>query len=78
MSVTIRLAKFGKKNAPSYKIVVSNTRDKRNGSFLDVLGFYNPLQTENKINFDKKRLEGWKNQGAQVSDAVNKLIEGKS
>lgn len=77
MSVKVRLAKFGKKNAPSYKIVVANTRDKRNGKFLDVLGFFNPFQKESKFDIDKKKLNSWKEKGAQVTEAVDELIEGK-
>lgn len=77
MSITIRLAKVGKKNAPAYKVVVSNTRDKRNGKFLDVLGFFNPLQTKNQLEIDKKSMEQWKSKGALISDAVLQLLDGK-
>ena len=76
MAVTIRLARIGKKNSPTYKVVVSNTRDKRNGKFLDILGFYNPIEKPALIEVDKKKVEEWKKKGAQVSDAVDKILAG--
>ena len=57
MSVSIRLAKFGKKNAPTYKVVVANTKDKRNGRFIDVLGFYNPHQKTSSFLIDREKYE---------------------
>lgn len=77
MSVSIRLARFGKKHAPSYRIVVANTRDKRNGRFIDILGHYNPSETPAKLEFDKKKIEEWQGKGALITDAVTKLITGK-
>jgi small subunit ribosomal protein S16 len=77
MSVTIRLAKIGKKNAPSYKIVVSNTRDKRTGRYLEILGHYNPIKIPVDFKYNKEAFILWKNKGAMVSDAVKKLIDGK-
>lgn len=76
MSVTIRLARIGKKNAPAYKIVVANTRDKRNGRFLDVLGYFNPSESMDAYRMDKKKYDEWKNKGALSTDAIEKLIAG--
>jgi len=76
MSVTIRLARIGKRNAPAFKIVVANTRDKRNGNFLDVLGHYNPSHNPPLFSIDKKKFDQWKSKGALHTEAVNKLIEG--
>lgn len=76
MSVTIRLARIGKRNAPSFKVVVSNTRDKRNGRFLDVLGHYNPSHNPVLLDLDIKKVDEWKSNGAIVSAAVEKLIDG--
>jgi small subunit ribosomal protein S16 len=76
MSVTIRLAKFGKRHQPSYRIVVANTRDKRNGRFLDTLGHYNPSETPIKFECDKKKYEKWISNGALVTDAVKDLVAG--
>ena len=76
MSVTIRLARFGKKFAPSYKIVVAKTRDKRNGKFLDILGYYNPSETPVKYDMDKEKYDKWLGNGALVTDAVKKIVDG--
>lgn len=76
MSMTIRLAKFGKKNAPTYKVVVSETRTKRNGFFLDTIGSVNPQVNPPAISIDKEKYEVWKSKGAQVTKAVEKVIDG--
>src|SRR4030042_2265791 len=76
MSVTIRLARFGKKHAPAYRIVVSTTKDKRNGKFLDLIGHYNPSENPIKFEYNKEKLAEWKGKGALVSSAVEKLVEG--
>lgn len=77
MSIKIRLAKTGKKNAPTYKVVVSNTRDKRNGKALDVLGHFNPGVKPHEFVLDKAKLSEWKTKGATLTDAVENLIAGK-
>jgi len=77
MSVTIRLARTGRKNLPAYKIVVSNTRDKRNGRFVDIIGSFNPTTTPQDFKYDKEKFEKWSKTGALVTEAVKKLIDGK-
>lgn len=77
MSVTIRLSRTGRKNQPTFKLVVSNTRDKRNGKYVDILGYYNPFDPKQKFSYDKEKMEKWKKQGAFITTAVSKLIDGK-
>ncbi len=77
MSVTIRLARTGKKNAPTYKVVVANTRDKRNGKFLDILGYYNPQTTPAESKIDQKKYADWKAKGALTTEAVVKIAAGE-
>ena len=76
MSVTIRLAKVGKKNAPSYKVVVANTRDKRTGKYLEVLGYYNPSMNPAQLKIDKEKVEKWKKKGAMTTKAIDDLLAG--
>jgi small subunit ribosomal protein S16 len=76
MSVTIRLSRIGKRNAPAYKIVVANTRDKRDGRFLDIIGHYNPSHTPELFKYNEKKYAEWVAKGAMVTDAVKKLIAG--
>lgn len=70
--VTIRLSRYGRKKAPFYRVIVVDSRKKRDGAFLDVLGFWNPEKDDKKI--DKTGLDAWIKKGAQVSDTVKKLF----
>lgn len=76
MSTKIRLAKFGKKNAPTYRIVVSTTRTKRNGKFLDIIGSYNPFMDKSP-NINEQKLNEWIKKGAQLTEAVKQMVEGR-
>ncbi|HNS71313.1 MAG TPA: 30S ribosomal protein S16 [bacterium] len=77
MSITIRLARIGRKNLPSFRMVAANTKDKRNGRSLEILGHYNPSEKGGKFEYDKERFEYWKKNGALISKSVMELIEGK-
>ena len=76
MSVSIRLSKAGKRHAPSYRVVVTKTRNKRDGAFIDIIGHYNPSDKTKEFTIDRILYEEWVGKGAIVSDAVKKLIEG--
>lgn len=76
MSVKIRLAVTGKTNQISYRIVASDTHSKRDGKFLEILGFYNPTSNAaEKLRIDKDRLDAWIKKGALLTPAVALLIE---
>ncbi len=75
MSVSIRLSVFGKKNFPIYRIVVSETRSKRNGKYLDLLGTYNPRVKPPILEIDRKKLEDWIKKGAIVSNGLSRLLK---
>ena len=72
MSVKIRLARIGKKHAPYYRIVAIDSRKKRDGASLEILGTYNPLKGE-LVQFHDDRINDWISKGAIPSDAVRKL-----
>ena len=57
-------------------MVVANTRDKRNGKVLDILGFYNPSKNPAELKIDDQGVKNWKNKGAMVSKAVEDLMAG--
>ncbi len=76
MSITIRLSRVGKKNAPAYKIVVMNTRDKRYGRFLDIIGHYNPSQNPESFALNEDKYKEWVGKGADVTKAVEDLKNG--
>lgn len=73
----IRLARFGKKKQPFYRIIVVEARSKRNGYYNDIVGWYNPLEDE-KFFIDKEKYATWIKNGAQPSDAVAKLLMTKA
>ena len=74
--VIIRLARGGAKKTPFYNVVVADSRNRRDGRFIERLGFYNPLASEYEEGFRiaMDRLTFWQGKGAQASDAVMKLV----
>ena len=77
MSVKIRLSRTGKKNAPSYRIVAVDSRSPRDGRPLEILGHYNPSMIPPSFAVEKERLEYWQSVGAQMSEAVERLLKGE-
>ncbi len=80
MSVRIRLAKTGKKHQISYRIVASDQKAKRDGRFLEILGFYNPQKTQENFAIHEDRLKAWIKKGAKPTIAVEKILtaQGKN
>lgn len=77
--VTIRLARGGAKKRPFYNIVVADSRCRRDGRFIERIGFYNPVAAEHETNLriDHERLAYWQGVGAQVSDTVARLVRAQ-
>ena len=75
--VVIRLARGGSKKRPFYSVVVTDRHNRRDGRFIERVGFYNPVANEKqeRVRLNAERLNHWVGQGAQVSDAVTKLIK---
>ena len=75
--VTIRLARGGAKKRPFYSIVVSDQRRQPKGRFIERIGFFNPMATENeeKVRLDTGRVDYWINKGAKPSDRVASLLK---
>ena len=74
----IRLFRTGKKNQPSYRIVVMEARSKRDGKYLEPLGFYQPKITPSIFKIDKKRYDFWIERGAQPTDVIRRLVRKHS
>lgn len=68
----IRLARTGKRNQPTFRIVVTEHTAPPKSGYIEHIGFYNPRSKEFKVNKDK--LEDWQNRGAHLSDTVNNLL----
>ncbi len=75
--VTIRLSRGGAKKRPFYHIVVTDSRSRRDGAYIERVGFFNPRATgqEERLRIDRARIEHWLGQGAQSSDRVNSLLK---
>ena len=75
--VVIRLSRGGSKKNPFYNVVVADSRNRRDGRFIERVGFYNPsakVATES-LRIDDARVSHWKNNGAQLSDTVTRLVK---
>ena len=74
--VVIRLSRGGSKKRPFFNIVAADSRNRRDGRFLERVGFYNPVASGNaeslRVAFD--RVDYWVKNGAQVSDTVARLV----
>jgi small subunit ribosomal protein S16 len=71
----IRLARFGAKKKPFYRIVVIEKERARNGRNLEVVGHYNPLTTPPQVSLQHERVAHWTKSGAQMSPTVKRLVE---
>lgn len=75
--VSIRLSRGGAKNRPFYHIVVTDSRNSRDGAYIERVGFFNPVARgqEQKLQLDIERVAQWKKNGAQPTERVAKLIK---
>jgi small subunit ribosomal protein S16 len=72
--VSIRLARYGKKKKPFYRVVVIEKRNPRNGRFVEIVGTYDPLKNPAEIKLVAERIKFWLGQGAQPSDTVRSFL----
>lgn len=74
--VVIRLSRGGAKKRPFYSMVVADSRNRRDGRFLERIGFYNPVAAANEqgLRVDTQRLAHWRAQGARLSPTVARLV----
>lgn len=75
--VTIRLARGGSKKRPFYHLTVTDSRNARNGRFIERVGFFNPIARgqEERLRVDNERVDYWVAQGAQLSERVAALVK---
>ena len=78
MSVKIRLTRTGTKKRPYYRMVVVDSRKKRDGSYIENLGVYHPLEKEeNEVKLNEERIKEWLSKGARPSHTVKVLLNKK-
>lgn len=78
MALSIRLARGGAKKRPYYRVVVADSRMRRDGRFIEKVGIYNPMLPkgdEGRVKLDADRIKEWMAKGAQPSDRVSRFLE---
>jgi len=75
MSVHIRLARHGSKKSPYYRIVVTDSRNPRDGRFVEKLGAYNPIVNPKTFELERSRYEYWTSKGALPSATLQRLLK---
>ena len=73
MATVIRLTKMGRKKKPFYRIVVTDSRKKRDGGWIESIGYYNPLTEPSTVKFDAERLKYWTSVGAKMDEKVQTI-----
>ena len=75
MATVVRLTRMGRKKAPFYRIVVTDSRTRRDSGWIESIGYYNPMVEPEVIKFDAERLQYWKSVGAKLSDRVARITK---
>jgi small subunit ribosomal protein S16 len=73
--LAIRLARFGAKKKPTYRVVVIEKDRARNSRSVEIVGHYNPVAKPAQVQLDHERIQYWLKNGAQPSDTVNRLLK---
>ena len=76
--LAIRLMRMGAKKSPSYRVVVKEKLSKRDGAYVENVGFYNPTRNPAEVRLDMERVNYWIERGAQPTDTVRNLIRQQS
>ncbi len=77
MATKIRLARFGSKKNPIYRVVVADERAPRDGRFIEIVGRYNPRTEPSTIELDEPKIRDWLSKGAQPTNSVRRLLKAK-
>ena len=73
MAVKMRLRRMGAKKAPTYRVIIADSRSPRDGRFIEEIGYFNPKSDELKI--DAEKAKKWLSNGAQPTDTVKSLLK---
>lgn len=72
--VKIRSQRFGSKKRPFYRIVATDSRNPRDGRFIEIVGTYDPLTNPETVKIDVEKVEKWVSNGAKLTDTVKSLL----
>ncbi len=75
MAVRLRLTRKGAKKRPYYRLVAADSEAPRDGRFLEILGFYDPMKDPAEIKIDKEKINRWLDKGALASQAVRTILK---
>ena len=73
--VKIRLKRMGMKKKPFYRLVVTDSRNPRDGRFIEEVGYYNPVSQPAEVKINQERAKYWIDNGAQPTDTVRTLLK---
>ena len=73
--VKIRLTRLGAHKKPFYRLIVADSRSRRDGPFIEILGTYDPLKEPSEIKIDLEKAKFWLQKGAQPTDTAKKLMQ---
>ena len=73
--VKIRLTRLGSHKKPFYRVIVTDSKTRRDGPFIEILGTYDPLKEPSEIKLDLDRAKSWLEKGAQPTDTARKLMQ---
>lgn len=74
MATKIRLMRMGRKKRPFYRVVVADSRSRRDGDFIEILGYYNPLTEPAEIKINEEKALKWLENGAIPTDTVRSIL----
>jgi len=74
VATTIRLRRMGAKKRPFYRLVATDSRKARNGRFVEILGYYHPIEKPARVSLDENRIYRWLDTGAATSDTVSSIF----
>ncbi|MDR1086047.1 MAG: 30S ribosomal protein S16 [Deltaproteobacteria bacterium] len=77
MALKVRLARLGAKKKPYYRLVVADSQAKRDGRFLEIVGFYDPNRNPAYLEVKKELLDSWLAKGAKPSETVASLLKAR-
>ncbi len=73
--VKIRLTRLGAHKKPFYRLIVADSRARRDGPFIEILGTYDPLKEPSEVKIDLEKAKYWLQKGAQATDTAKKLMQ---
>ena len=77
MAVKMRLTRMGDKKSPFYRVVITDSRNARDGAYIDKVGYYNPVAQPAEIVIDKEKALDWLKKGVQPTETVKSLLIGQ-